>query len=253
MTASLPTAGAGPQAACPDALAAEIRAYCAAHADPRAVARYARYFTEGYDAYGVPESALHVQRQAWLAQYREPFGLAGFLDLGDLLWASGKYEAGFLAIYFAGTFKDAFTPETLDRLGHWFALGVRNWAHCDVLCGDLLGRFLTRGIVPLDAFGPWRESPFKFQRRAVPVTMLALLKDAPDYARLLAFIRPLMQDRERVVQQGTGWFLREAWKRAPEPVEAFLLEWKDSAPRVIFQYATEKMTAENKAHFRKGK
>jgi 3-methyladenine DNA glycosylase AlkD len=62
-----------------------------------------------------------------------------------------------------------------------------------------------------------------------------------------------MLDQERVVQQGLGWFLREAWKRRPEVVEAFLLEWKDSAPRLIFQYATEKMTPENKARFRKAK
>jgi len=46
---------------------------------------------------------------------------------------------------------------------------------------------------------------------------------------------------------------REAWKLRPEQVEQFLLKWKDTAPRLIFQYATEKMTAENKISFRKEK
>jgi len=79
-------------------------------------------------------------------------------------------------------------------------------------------------------------------------------KITEDYDQLLNFIRPLMLDEERVVHQGLGWFLREAWKKKAEPVEAFLLEWKDSVPRLIFQYATEKMTPENKARFRrKGK
>ena len=34
-------------------------------------------------------------------------------------------------------------------------------------------------------------------------------------------------------------------------MESFLLEYKDSAPRLIFQYATEKMSPEQKKRFRK--
>ena len=70
---------------------------------------------------------------------------------------------------------------------------------------------------------------------------------------MLAFIEPMMKDDERVVHQGLGWFLREAWKIDPEPVEVFLLKWKDISARLIFQYATEKMTKENKERFRKSK
>jgi hypothetical protein len=48
-----------------------------------------------------------------------------------------------------------------------------------------------------------------------------------------------------------GWFLREAWKKKPVETEAFLLKWKEVAPRLIIQYATEKMTAENKLRFKR--
>jgi hypothetical protein len=34
-------------------------------------------------------------------------------------------------------------------------------------------------------------------------------------------------------------------------VEAFLLEWRQQAPRLIFQYATEKMAAAERARFRR--
>ena len=63
----------------------------------------------------------------------------------------------------------------------------------------------------------------------------------------------MMMDPEREVHQGLGWFLREAWKKQPEPTELFLLKWKNTAPRLIFQYATEKMTPEGKQKFRKQK
>lgn len=87
----------------------------------------------------------------------------------------------------------------------------------------------------------------------MPVSMLILLKGQFDPRELLDFIRPMMLDKERVVHQGLGWFLREIWKKSPAETEEFLLEWKDSAARLIFQYATEKMTREQKARFRKAR
>lgn len=62
-----------------------------------------------------------------------------------------------------------------------------------------------------------------------------------------------MLDAERVVHQGLGWFLREAWKIKKEETESFLLKWKNQAPRLIYQYATEKMSTEEKNVLRKRK
>jgi 3-methyladenine DNA glycosylase AlkD len=83
--------------------------------------------------------------------------------------------------------------------------------------------------------------------------LLALVDRTAELPALLEAVRPLMLDAEKVVQQGVGWFLREAWKRQPKPVEAFLMEYRDTAPRVIFQYATEKMTPAQKARFKRKK
>jgi 3-methyladenine DNA glycosylase AlkD len=129
--------------------------------------------------------------------------------------------------------------------------GIRNWGHTDILCGEVLSKFLENGIVQLEDFSSWRESLSKWRRRAVPVSMLALLKSTKDYYDLLDFLEPLVMDEDKFVQQALGWFLREAWKQQPKPVETFLLKWKDSAPRKIYQYATEKMTPEKKEKFRR--
>jgi 3-methyladenine DNA glycosylase AlkD len=107
--------------------------------------------------------------------------------------------------------------------------------------------------VERDALEEWRDSPARFKRRAVPVSLLPLLKTAKDFAPLLEFVRPMMLDQERVVHQGLGWFLREAWKKQPKRVEPFLAEFKETAARLIFQYATEKMTAEQKARYRRSR
>ncbi|MGB2863672.1 MAG: DNA alkylation repair protein [Sedimentisphaerales bacterium] len=105
----------------------------------------------------------------------------------------------------------------------------------------------------MEALSDWRTAKNKYQRRAVPVSMLKLLKSTNDYAPLFTFIEPQMPDSERVVHQGLGWFLREAWKLKRIETEAFLLKWKNDGARLIYQYATEKMTAEEKKRFKRVK
>jgi 3-methyladenine DNA glycosylase AlkD len=235
-------------------LLADIDAACVARADPKQVAKYARYFREGFDAYGVhwEDPGWETLRTGWFDAHRSR-GLKWFLDLGKTLFSTGKYEHGALAIDFLKRVRGEFRAGTLTGIGKWFEGGVRNWAHSDVICGELLAPCLAEGVAGLEVLASWRSSRHKFKRRAVPVAMLGLLKATSDYRPLLEFLRPLMLDPERVVQQGLGWFLREAWKLQRKPVESFLLEWKDSAPRLIFQYATEKMTPQQKQRFKKAK
>ena len=233
-------------------LLSNIDAACKRFADPKRVAKYARYFKEGYETYGVDwdSPAWKEAKEKWFKE-NAGLGLNGFVEAGKLLFSTGKYEHGALAVWFVSQFRSQLGPKAFAGIGKWFEGGVRNWAHSDVICGELLSPCLESGAVKLEALAAWRKSPHKYKRRAVPVAMLGLLKGASDCRPLVDFLRPLMLDSERVVQQGLGWFLREAWKKDPKPVEALLTEYKDTAPRLIFQYATEKMTASGKQRFRR--
>ncbi len=239
----------------PQLLATEIRAYCQSHADPEQAGKYARYFREGYDSWGLlrqDDPLWHQQKAEWLEKYRG-IGVTGFLKLGEILFRSPKYEEGSLAIQFLSTFLSRLDATVLPGLAKWFEAGIGNWAHTDVLCGEILAPMVADGRISLGQLGAWRASRLKYQRRAVPVALLKLLKSEADLRPMLHFLGPMMMDPERVVHQGLGWFLREAWKKQPKPVEAYLMEWKDDAPRLIFQYATEKMTPTGKARFRRRK
>jgi len=230
-----------------------IRRYCRAHADPAVVAKYAKYFTEGYDAYGVAGEVLEQQRDVWLKRWCD-LGRDGFLDLGDRLVRTGKYEEGSCAMWFAAEYRRLQTAATFARLGSWLDEGgYRNWGHVDAFCSLVISPLLIDGVVKPRAMADWRRSPSKWKRRAVPVALIPLVKRGAPVRGLLALVSPLMADEEKPVQQGLGWFLREAWKQDPQPVEAFLLRWKDRCGRVIVQYATEKMTAAGKDRFRRAR
>lgn len=228
----------------------EIRRFCEANANAALVEKYRKYFVEGYDAYGVPQERTYERRDAWLRQWA-PMGIDGFLELGDRLVATGKYEEGTFAILFISALESQYSAALLPELGCWLDTGFRNWAHVDVFSGDVLSRFLSQKLVGLDAFASWRRAASKWKRRAVAVTLIKPVKaGALPVKRVLAFIEPMMEDEEKVVRQGLGWLLREAWKKQPDFVEAFLLAWKDSCGRLIIQYATEKMPAAKRAMFK---
>ena len=235
----------------PKELCEDIRNYCRANADEAVVKKYSRYFKEGYDAYGLSRDKYEEKVDSLVNDKRINMKLV--LSASRHLVKSGKYEETSFAIRLLSKFSDEFTASTFDEIGKWFEIGIINWGHTDVICGMLISKFFEKNIITLESLSDWRTAKNKYQRRAVPVAMIELLKTTTDYTPLFNFIEPLMMDSERMVHQGLGWFLREAWKLKKKKTETFLLKWKNDAARVIFQYATEKMTPEQKKRFRKEK
>ena len=232
-------------------LCEDIRSYCQANADKAIVKKYSKFFTEGYDAYGLTRQKYEDKVELILDDKRVNMKLV--LAASKLLLKSGKYEETSFAIRLLKEFSEQFTTDTFKAIEKWFQIGIINWGHTDVLCGHLISKFFERDLIILDDLSDWRIAKNKYQRRAVPVAMLDLLKTTKNYKPLFTFIEPLMMDDKKKVQQGLGWFLREAWKIKRKETESFLLKWKNKAGRTIFQYATEKMTAEEKKRFRRDK
>jgi 3-methyladenine DNA glycosylase AlkD len=235
----------------PKALCTDLIAYCQTHADEAIVKKYSRYFKEGYDAYGVTFPLMESKVRSVMTEISPD--LKTVLAASRLLLKGTKYEETSFALMMVKALKKEYTPETFEEIGRWFGIGMSNWAHTDALCSEILSFFLLKKIVDYTALTEWRKSSNKFQRRAVPVALIKLLKERDEYLEFFQFIEPLMMDTAREVHQGIGWFLREAWKKQPLQTEVFLLKYKDTAPRLIFQYATEKMAPAQKERFRREK
>lgn len=234
----------------PAELASEIREYCVENADPATVEKYSHYFKEGYDAYGL---SLQQVEDTVLDILEGGAGYKLIQQTCRILVRSPKYEETSFAILLTKAFEKDFTLKTFEDLEFWFLFGIRNWAHADVISGELIYPMLKQKIIDLSTLEPWRVAENKFQRRAVPVSLIKHMKVTKDLPLFLEFLSPMMMDADREVQQGLGWFLREAWKVRKEETETFLFQWKDKAPRLIFQYATEKMNASEKAKYKKEK
>ncbi len=229
----------------------EIRDFCKTNSDQTLVDKYSYYFKEGFKSRGVDQIVLNNKVKELTS--REEMTLDFIFELARLLIPDGYYEEVSIAIMLLEKKKKQFTVEVLTDLDWWFKNGIENWAHTDYLGGRILNHLIVKEIITPSDLTPWLASPRKFQRRVVPVSLLKYMKVSGKIPGLLVFLEPLMSDKERVVHQGIGWFLREAWKIEPDLIENYLLKYRNSAARLIFQYATEKMDKEYRKKFRRDK
>ncbi len=229
----------------------EIRDFCIKNSKQSNIDKYSRYFKEGFDGYGIDQKVYESQRDFWITDWKEEMTIDKYLDLGDKLIQFGKYEEISFAISFLKSERENYTVSTFYRIGNWFDIGISNWANTDVLCMLVLSSFLIDRIIEFDELKEWTKSNSEWKRRAVPVTLVELIKKDLKPGIALPLIEPLMLDDSEYVQKGIGTLLRGLWKTYPVGIEEFLLKWKDQCGRLIIRYATEKMDKEYRKKFRK--
>ncbi len=229
----------------------EIRSFFEYNADPEIVAKYSRYFKEGYIGYGINQKVFENQRDIWFREW-DSFTIDDYMNLGDQLILSGKLEDISIAIAFISLKKENYSINVFNHMEKWLE-SFTNWANTDVLCMLVLSYFINEKIVKPENFIEWTLSQSKWTRRAVPVTFFEAVKAGEDPVQYFTIIESIMLDEEEDVQKGIGTFLRESWKKCPKITEDFLLKWKDTCGRKIIQYATEKMDKEYRKKFRRGK
>jgi 3-methyladenine DNA glycosylase AlkD len=231
----------------------EIREFCIRNSNKAIIEKYSRYFKNGFDGYGIDQKLFEQQRDAWIEQWKKEMDIGKYLNLGDTLVRIGKYEEISFAISFVASERENYSEEAFNRIGAWFDYGIENWATTDVLCMLVLSGFLIDRVVPVEKLLEWTKSESEWKRRAVPVTLVELVRKGLTPDEALPIIEPLMNDRSENVQKGIGTLLRGLWKNHPERVEDFLMVWKNSCGRLIIQYSTEKMDKEYRKKFRRDK
>lgn len=231
----------------------EIQDFCVRNSNPDIVKKYTRYFKEGFDGYGIEHKTFEKQRDEWINDWKNEMSLENYLELGDKLMETGKYEEKSFATWFIHSQRQNYTSAAFDRVGKWFDTGISNWATTDVLCMLVLSGFLIDKVITYEALKEWTSADSEWKRRAVPVTLVELIKEGLKPNITFPVIEPLMLDESEYVQKGIGTLLRGLWKEYPQEIEDYLLKWKDRCGRLIIQYATEKMDKEYRKKFRKAR
>jgi 3-methyladenine DNA glycosylase AlkD len=99
----------------------------------------------------------------------------------------------------------------------------RTWALVDYLAVDVLGRLVESdmaGLTPI--MDRWATDDDFWIRRASLLAELRPIRRGADLDRFLARAEPMLGETEFFIRKAIGWVLREAGKRRPDEVAAWL-------------------------------
>ncbi len=123
---------------------------------------------------------------------------------------------------------------------------VNNWDLTDLGCMYMTGCYLfnkDRKILYKLA----KSSNFWERRIAIVSTCYFIRQhDTDDTFKIAAL---LINDKEDLVQKGTGWMLRPAGDKNPAALRKFLDKYAATMPRTTLRYSLEKFPAKEKAHY----
>ncbi|MBI1749367.1 MAG: DNA alkylation repair protein [Acidobacteria bacterium] len=132
----------------------------------------------------------------------------------------------------------------LYELGH-----IADWNVCDWFSVKVLGRMVEQTVNRKDmarSIAVWRDAPGLWQRRAACVAFVNLAKRGDKVlpglsALVLRTCSVNVRSKERFLQTGVGWVLRELSLAERDAVVAFARTHAPQMSRECMRYVTEKM------------
>ena len=243
-----------------DATAEAVQAALEQHASTERAAGSARFFKTGPGQYGEGDRFIGVSVPATRAVVAR-FPVLPPLEVGKLL-ASPVHEHRLAALLvMVRQFQVASRPRTRDDearatlhaayLDAVRAGRVNNWDLVDASAEYLVGEFLREaggGDDPL--LDGLAASASLWERRVAVLATFAFIK-AGDGGPILRLAPTLLADHEDLMHKAVGWMLRELGKRVDRvALLGFLDEYASRMPRTMLSYATEHLSADERAAYR---
>ena len=230
-------------------LVSEIQNDLQALADPQRAIQTARFFKTAPGDYGAGDVFLGIsvpQQRTIANKYKRE------IDEGTV---SRLLDSEYHEMRLTGVFLLNLGFQRDERKGDgkpWVDLylskthRINNWDLVDSSAHIVVGRWLEhrdRSILYQLA-----EADLLWNNRIAMVATLHFIRQH-DVSDCLRLSEKFLEHPHDLMHKATGWMLREAWKRKPDPVEGFLNRYADVMPRTMLRYAIEKMTeAERKAY-----
>lgn len=200
----------------------------------------ARFFKTGAGQYGegdrfigvsVPNTRLVAKR----------FALLSIKEIQKLL-RSPIHEDRLLALVILnGQFKSQKEEAARRALYHFYLSHrerINNWDLVDVSAPHIVGAYLLRH--PRDVLYRLVRSKVLWDRRIAIISTHAFIRKG-DLRDAFKLSERLLADEEDLMHKAVGWTLREAGKKDPRKLMAFLRQHAPRMPRTALRYAIERL------------
>lgn len=204
-----------------DELAADLERRLREVATPGRADPEKRYLKSDLDFLGTSMRQIRDAVKATARDHRE-MTHDELLTLVDALWAKPIFERRMASVLL------------LDRCAHLLGVadvavverlvrGSRTWALIDPIATEVLGGLVRRHP---DAMRPlmdrWATDDDFWVRRAALLSELRQIRGGAPLDRFLRRAEPMLEEKEFFIRKAIGWVLREAGRRRPDEVAAWL-------------------------------
>ncbi|MDD1683181.1 MAG: DNA alkylation repair protein [Methanoregula sp.] len=229
-----------------DPVIIRIRQELAAHADPEIQKTSQRFFKEEIRCYGMKTApVIAIAKKYWKEVKGRP--KPEIFALCEELYQSGYMEESFIVSEWAHALSGRYEREDIVVFRHWIDTYITNWASCDGFCNHAMGDFIEQYPDFIDELKHWTQSKNRWMRRAAAVSLIMPAKHGKFLNESLEIAGLLLTDTDDLVQKGYGWLLKEASRKHPDEIFAFVMENKRVMPRTALRYAIELMPKDLKA------
>ncbi len=221
----------------------QFRKETAKYNRPKYRKNYQRFFKEKL---AQPESiALNYLRLISRTVYRDYRNLpvSDKLAVCEALLADKTDYSRFFAFDWAEKSTRECPAGEFARFERWLKTRVESWSTCDHLCCGALGRLVASNPQLVIRTRKWTKSRNRWLRRASAVALIVALRDSLDIVEGFKTADLLLADEDDMVRKGCGWMLKEASRRFPDEVFAYVMKNRDKMSRTTLRYAIEKLPA----------
>jgi len=160
------------------------------------------------------------------------------------LWAPPIHDLRSCAVFLLSARVSLLDPADLPLLER-LVREAKTWALVDVLAGDVLGKLLVSHPEMAYELEPWAADPDFWVRRSALLSQLAPLRAGASFDRFGRWADAMLDEREFFIRKAIGWVLRDAGRRRPAEVFAWLLPRATRTSGVTMREAVKYLPAED--------
>jgi 3-methyladenine DNA glycosylase AlkD len=211
----------------------------------RAVSEKA-YLKSDLEFAGVPVPAMRAMVAAW-CQARPGLGHDELTGLVRALWASPLYESRQSAVILLERTVRLLGPADMALLEDLLRTS-RTWALVDGLAANVAGGLVDRDPGLAAILDRWAgDADFWLRRSAMLALLRPLRRDDRAFERFAGYADAMLEEKEFFIRKAIGWVLREAGKRDPGRVAAWLAPRVHRASGVTVREAVKPLPADVRA------
>jgi 3-methyladenine DNA glycosylase AlkD len=157
-----------------------------------------------------------------IARDHPDIGHDELVALVEALWSAPVHERRMASVMFLERFERLLTADDLPLIERLLRESL-TWALVDGLAGDVVGALVRDdpvGVTPV--IDRWSTDDDFWIRRASLLAELRPIRDGAPLDRFLLRAERLLEEREFFIRKAIGWVLREASKKRPDEVAAWV-------------------------------